>query len=80
MTRLDEAHKWIAELCARIDDLARPGKMPGNSSVPPSKGQKPSRPDKTERQGPREGSLGRMGGGRALTAEPDEVVRAKPAR
>ena len=70
MVRLDEAHKLIAELRARIDDLTRPGKTPDNSSVPPSKGQKPNRPDKIRRQGPREGSLGRVGGGRALTAEP----------
>jgi len=45
MARLDEAHKLIAELRARIDDLTRPGKTPGNSSLPPSKGQKPNRPE-----------------------------------
>jgi transposase len=80
LARLEEAHKLIAELRARIDDLTRPGKTPDNSSVPSSKGQKPNRPDKAKREGPREGSLGRMGGGRALAAEPDEVVVAKPAR
>ena len=80
LARLDEAHKLIAELRARIDDLTRPGKTPDNSSVPPSKGQKPNRPDKAKRDGPRKGSLGRTGGGRALTAEPDEVVVAKPMR
>jgi hypothetical protein len=80
MVRLDEAHKLIAELRARIDDLTRPGKTPDNSSVPPSKGQKPNRPDKIKRRGPRKGSLGRVGGGRALTADPDEVMQAKPAR
>ncbi len=80
LARLDEAHKLIAELRARIDDLSRPGKTPENSSVPPSKGQKPNRPDKARREGPRKGSLGRPGGGRALTAEPDEVVVAKPMR
>lgn len=78
--RLEEAHKLIAELRARIDDLTRPGKTPDNSSLPPSKGQKPNGPDKAERQGPRKGSLGREGGGRALTADPDEIVVAKPAR
>jgi transposase len=78
--RLDEAHKLIAELQARIDELSRPDKTPDNSSLPPSKGQKPNRPEKAKRQGPRQGSLGRKGGGRALTAEPDEVVVAKPAR
>lgn len=80
LARLDEAHKLIAELQARIDDLTRPGKTPGNSSVPPSKGHKPNRPDKARREGPRKGSLGRKGGGRALTAEPDEVVLARPLR
>src|SRR5205823_4145553 len=60
--------------------LTRPPKSPDNSSLPPSKGQKPNRPEKGERRGPRKGSLGRKGGGRALTAEPDEVVVARPAR
>ena len=60
--------------------LGTPPKTPDNSSLPPSKGQKPNRPDKTKRQGPRKGSLGREGGGRALTAEPDETVVAKPVR
>ena len=80
LARLDEAHKLIAELQTRIEELSRPGKTPDNSSLPPSKGQKPNRPEKAKRQGPRQGSLGREGGGRALTAEPDEVVVAKPAR
>ena len=78
--RLDEAHKLIGELRARIDELTRPDKTPDNSSVPPSKGQKPNRPDKKRREGPRKGSLGREGGGRALTAEPDDTVIAKAAR
>jgi transposase len=60
--------------------LGTPPKTPDNSSLPPSKGQKANRPDKTKRQGPRKGSLGREGGGRALTAEPDEIVVAKPVR
>jgi len=80
LARLDEAHKLIAELRARIDELTRPPKTPDNSSLPPSKGQKPNRPEKAKRQGPRKGSLGRDGGGRALTADPDAVVVAKPAR
>jgi transposase len=78
--RLDAALKLIAELQARIDDLTRPGKTPDNSSVPPSKGQKPNRPHKAPQQGPRQGSLGRKGGGRELTAMPDETVIARPAR
>jgi transposase len=78
--RLDAALKLIAELQARIDDLTRPGKTPDNSSLPPSKGQKPNRPDKPPRPGPRQGSLGRKGGGRELTALPDETVISRAAR
>ena len=76
LARLDEAHQQIAQLQAQIDELTRPAKTPDNSSLPPSKGLKPNRPEKAERQGPRRGSLGRKGGGRALTAEPDQVVDA----
>ena len=79
-TRLDAALKLIAELQARIDDLTRPGKTPDNSSVPPSKGQKPNRKDKASRQGPRFGSIGRKGGGRELTAVPDERIICRAAR
>jgi len=78
--RLDAALTLIAELQARIDELTRPGKTSGNSSLPPSKGQKPNQPQKPGRTGPRAGSLGRKGGGRALTANPDETVIARPAR
>jgi transposase len=78
--RLDEALKLIAGLQARIDELTRPGKTPGNSSTPPSKGHKPNVADKPKRNGPRNGSIGRRGGGRELTAEPDERVIAHAAR
>jgi transposase len=67
----------VAELEAKLDV---PPKTPDNSSLPPSKGQKPNRPEKGKRQGPRPGSLGRMGGGRALTATPDEIVVAQPVQ
>ena len=67
----------VAELEAR---LGTPPKTPGNSSLPPSKGQKPNRPEKAKRHGPRPGSMGRVGGGRALAAMPDETVVAKPVR
>jgi len=67
----------VAELEAR---LGAPPKTPDNSSLPPSKGKKPNRADKAARGGPRPGSLGRMGGGRALAANPDEIVSAKPVR
>src|SRR5208282_4300053 len=41
---------------------------------------RPNRREKTKQPGPRKGSLGRDGGGRALAADPDEVVIAKPSR
>jgi transposase len=65
----------VAALEAR---LGEPGKTPDNSSLPPSKGQKPNKPEKTKRVGPRPGSLGRKGGGRPLACDPDETVTAKP--
>ncbi len=67
----------VAELEAR---LGAPPKTPDNSSLPPSKGKKPNRPEKGRRHGPRPGSAGRMGGGRALAMTPDEIVVAKPVR
>ncbi len=67
----------VAELEAR---LGTPPKTPGNSSLPPSKGQKPNRPEKAKRHGPRPGSVGRMGGGRPLAETPDEIVSARPVR
>ena len=69
-----------ARVAALEAKLGMPPKTPDNSSLPPSKGQKANRPDKAKREGPRKGSLGREGGGRTLTAEPDEVVLAKPTR
>lgn len=65
----------VAELEAR---LGEPPKTPDNSSVPPSQGKKPNRGDKPKRKGPRQGSLGRKGGGRALAENPDETVIARP--
>jgi transposase len=72
--RLEAAERRIAELEAR---LAEPGKTADNSSLPPSKGQQPNRPEKAKRVGPRQGSLGRKGGGRALVCHPDQTVTAK---
>src|SRR3954463_9508591 len=72
--RLEAAERRIAELEAR---LAEPGKTPDNSSLPPSKGQKPNQPEKAKRVGPRQGSLGRKGGGRARFCHPDQTVSAK---
>jgi transposase len=64
----------VTELEARLND---PPKTPANSSLPPSKGQKPNRPENAKRTGPRLGSLGRKGGGRALVDNPDATVIAK---
>lgn len=67
----------VAELEAK---LGAPPKTPDNSSLPPSRGQKPARGDQPARTGPRQGSLGRKGGGRLLAAAPDETVIARPSR
>jgi len=64
--QLQAALARIGELEKRLDALQSPPKTPDNSSLPPSKGQKPNRPEKTRREGPRKGSLGRTGGGRPL--------------
>ena len=72
--RLEAAERRIAELEAR---LGEPGKTPDTSSLPPSKGQKPNQPEKAKRVGPRQGSLGRTGGGRALVCHPDQTVITK---
>ena len=71
--RLEAAERRIAELEAK---LAEPPKTPDNSSLPGSKGQKPNRAEKTTRNGPRQGSLGRKGGGRPLACDPDTTVVA----
>ncbi len=67
----------VAELEAKLGTLP---KTPDNSSLPPSQGKKPNRAAKAPRRGPRPGSLGRIGGGRALAETPDEIVSAKPVR
>jgi len=72
--RLEAAERRIAELEAW---LAEPGKTPDNSSLPPSQGQKPNQPEKAKRIGPRQGSLGRRGGGRALSSHPEQTVVTK---
>jgi len=72
--RLEAAERRIAELEAK---LAEPPKTPDNSSLPPSKGERPNRAKMTKRNGPRQGSLGRKGGGRPLACNPDATVVAK---
>ncbi len=78
--QLQAALARIDALEKQLERLLWPPKTPDNSSLPPSKGQKPNRPDKPASKGPRQGSLGRKGGGRALNAHPDEVVVTKPSR
>src|SRR5208337_5451527 len=69
----------VARVAALEARLGEPPKTPDNSSLPPSKGQKPNQAEKAERNDPRQGSLGRKGGGRPLACDPDETVIAKPA-
>jgi len=59
----------IAELEAR---LGAPGKTPDNSSLPPSKGQKPNLPGPAGKK-PR---TGRPGIARALAEQPDKMIQA----
>lgn len=79
VTRVVELERTVSELREEIARLKEPPKTPGNSSVPSSKGQKASRPARPDRTGPRRGSLGRKGGGRALASDPDQVVIARAA-
>ncbi len=65
----------IAGLVARIVELeaklGNPPKTPDNSSLPPSKGQKPNLPDRGKK--PRRG---RPGVARALAEHPDRIIKA----
>jgi transposase len=72
---LGAAERRISELEAK---LGEPPKTPDNLSLPPSKAQKASRRDKPRGGGPRQGSLGREGGGRLLACDPDQTVIARP--
>jgi transposase len=85
LSMLTEAEKdaLIVALWARVAELEaklkEPPKTTGNSSLPPSQGRKANRPEKEKPPGPRQGSLGRRGGGRPLAGEPDQRVIAKAA-
>ncbi len=70
--QLDAATARIAEREARLAKLERPAKTPDNSSLPPSKGQKPERP-----AGPKPPRPSRPGVGRTLHPDPDRVVEAR---
>lgn len=70
--QLEAALTRIAELEKRLAVFERPAKTPDNSSLPPSKGQKPDRPT-----GDRPPRKSRPGVGRALEPSPDHIVDAK---
>jgi transposase len=89
LTRLSHAEKdaliialseQVGALMARVAMLEakrnEPPKTSDNSSIPPSQGPKANRDGQGKRQGPRQGSFGRKGGGRLLSQEPDQIVRA----
>ncbi len=74
---LAKAHaQQIAALTARIAELearlANPPKTPDNSSLPPSKGQKPNLPD----PGKKTPRPSRPGVARALAEHPDKIIEA----
>ncbi len=69
--RLEAALTRIAELEKRLAKFERPAKTPDNSSLPPSKGQKPDRAAGAKPPRP-----SRPGVGRALHPAPDRVVDA----
>ena len=64
----------VAELEAQLQN---PKKGSHNSSVPPSKTPKASKPAASPRQGRRKASIGRAGGGRSLHPDPDQTVIAQ---
>jgi transposase len=69
--RLAEALDRIAALEARVAELTRPPKTPGNSSKPPSQGQKTNRPEPVGDRPPRKS---RPGVGRTLHPNPDRII------
>jgi transposase len=71
----DDLVALVLALSARVAALegllAAPGKTPDNSSLPPSRGQKPNLPAR-----PKKGRRGRPGVTRALAEHPDRVIVA----
>ena len=67
-----------ARVADQRNDSRSPRRRRTNSSLPPSQGKKPNRGAKPKCKGPRKGSLGCKGGGRALAENPDETVIARP--
>jgi transposase len=75
-TRQNEALARIDELTARVAELeatlGEPPKTPDNSSVPPSRGDKPNQPPRRKRRKGR-----RPGVGRELHPNPDHIVEVR---
>ncbi|MDR3538645.1 MAG: hypothetical protein P4L71_19270 [Acetobacteraceae bacterium] len=69
--RLAESLERIVALEARVAELTRPPKTPGNSSNPPSQGQKADRPEPDGDRAPRKR---RPGVGRTLHPNPDCII------
>lgn len=71
--QLEAAQQRIAALEARVEELSRPPKTPGNSSLPPSRGRKQDRSPPGDAKPARRS---RPGVGRALHPDPDRTVDA----
>lgn len=73
--QIETQAQQISSLTARITELeaklAAPDKTPGNSSIPPSKGQKSNLPDR-----PNKPRGGRPGVARVLAEHPDRIIEA----
>jgi transposase len=73
---IEEQSRQIAALSARVAELeaklAAPAKTPDNSSLPPSKGQKPNLPE----PGKKKPRPSRPGVARALAENPDRIIEA----
>lgn len=83
LSQLDEQGKdaLIEALWAEIQKLRqqqekKPSKTAKNSSLPPAKGFKANLKSEAKAEGKRAGSIGRAGGGRKLSTEPDQTVQA----
>jgi transposase len=68
----------IVELWEKLQKLLenKPKKTSSNSSIPPSKGFKGEiKSGEEEKKGQRAGSIGREGGGRELSKNPDQIIK-----
>lgn len=83
LSQLDDKGKdaLIGELWAEIQKMRqqqeqKPNKTAKNSSLPPAKGFKANLKSENQKTGKRTGSIGRAGGGRKLSDNPDQTVQA----